>query len=121
MKYVKPFEATWSYPKGSEGERLSKPSPTPEIDDYVACDEHFYVDKSEIRQLKNFTSNNVGKVIKRQDGLDRNFLVEYDVPVDLQSFFSDKKCRSMMKKEIIFWSKNKEDAQDYLEAKKYNL
>ena len=52
------------------------------------------------------------------------YLIKYeDLPEELRwSFYDDEEnCRRMAKKEILFWSKDKEACEAYLAAKKYNL
>jgi len=90
----------------------------PQIGDYVICEESSQIgDKRTIQ----FISNNIGQFIKWNTYPNSSrypFIIYYETAsVNLFS----KKTREMNLKEIIYFSKNKEDCEDYLAAKKYNL
>ena len=112
----------------------------PKIGDYVICeDKSIALDE----ESKEFISNNIGKII---DEIEQNkqcyieqykqcYIVKYDyntIP-DLSkrwfgsisktgyAYSKEEDSRVMFLNEIIKFSKNKEDLEDYLTAKKYNL
>lgn len=96
MKYLKTFESVNE----------------PQVGDYVSCeenDEYF---------TSYFISNNIGVIIDVQDDL---YFVKYNnIPKDIKEYF-DEYCRDMLRDEIKFWSKSKEDVDKYIATKKYNL
>jgi len=97
----------------------------PEVRDYVICKEEYYGNNELI--LK-FLSENIGQIIRINKFNDDNysFLVEYhDLPKDLSRYFSSEKLginmRRMCNNEIVHFSKNKEDLEIMIGARKYNL
>ena len=113
MKYLKTFENVNE----------------PQIGDYVAVEEEFYASSDATDQLFDFTSTHIGKIVTYKPNHFKGenvFCVKYEnVPEKLQYAFEDvnlqKMCRNMLLVEIKFWSKNKEDVEEYLASKKYNL
>jgi len=94
-------------------ENLSKP----QVGDYVVCQD---LDRSLPRQTLEFISNTIGELIKYKKGTLFPYIIYYkDSPQN--NHFQYHNQRMMQLKEILFWSKNKEDCEDYLAAKKYNL
>jgi hypothetical protein len=100
-----------------------------EIDDYVVCNEIYaepLFSEDLTQKICDFLSNNIGQYIKfRKAAFDFKYLIKYEnVPYELEdAFFDDakKNCRRMSKKEIVFWSKNKEYAEAFITSKKYNI
>ena len=98
----------------------------PQVGDYVLC----YEDAKD-HNLKEFINNNIGKIsIIRDKGsyIECNYTIEYEnIPSIISNRFTnfkkgDKKNeRNMREEEIIFFSKNKEDVELYMQANKYNL
>ena len=103
MKYIKKFESL----------------DEPKIGDYVACEEELG-----INELCDFINNTVGKIFKIENSY-YNYAVKFDnIPQNLNEFFTDfgyKDCRGFNSNEILFWSENKEDVEEYLMTKKYNI
>lgn len=91
----------------------------PEIGDYVICEEGF-LDNIEI---KDFISNNIGQIIGIE--VPNYFTIQYEnVPKEFKWYFHPIDYRditNMRLDEIILFSKNKEELEDYLITKKYNL
>jgi len=92
----------------------------PKIGDYVICEEI-----SSSIELKKFIDNNIGYII---DQLSFNrFTVQYNnVPKNLFIFFNEQmrsssKCREMFLTEIQYWSKNKEELENILLTRKFNI
>ena len=109
MKYIKRFENIEN---------------TPKIGDYVICQ-----DIIARYEVKDFISNNIGQIIYIVIDTG-SFSVQYEnVPKEFKSFFYSTEykmkyysgLRKMMPEEIIKFSKNKEEIEDYLITKKYNL
>ena len=118
MKHIKKFESL----------------DEPQVGDYVACEESWMFAVSE------FISNNVG-ILKFKHDYDYEYAVEYDnIPKEFSYYFDHLNfdhlnfdhleydmgkgsgdCREMIRDEIKFWSKDKSEVEDYIEAKKYNL
>jgi hypothetical protein len=100
MKYIKTFESK---------------NKTPEVGDYVICEDDF---GNEI--ITNFISSTAGKIKKKLKGnLDSHtYLVYYENAPNIGFRNS---CREMTLKDIIHFSKNKEDLEAILAAKKYNM
>lgn len=113
MKYIKTYEDL---------------NDEPQIGDYVVCSEEGKEDilpEDNSYGVYEFTSNNVGQYVKYRGSVQHfKYLIKYeDLPEELRwSFYDDEEnCRRMAKKEILFWSKDKEACEAYLAAKKYNL
>ena len=112
MKYLKTFENI----------------DEPQVGDYVAAEEKLSTTKEDLK-INNFISNNVGYITDIEEGrlyrdslgnkVNTIYIVKYDkYPKGVSSYFDD---LFFSKYEIKFWSKNKEDVEAYLNAKKYNL
>jgi len=74
-----------------------------------------------------FMHNNVGKLIKITAG-ENKYMVKYDLPVELLNKFDPEVDNinslgifNLKKVNILFWSSNKEEAEIFMKAKKYNL
>ena len=114
MKHIKKFESL----------------DEPQVGDYVACEESWMFAVSE------FISNNVGifkfkydfdnsEYAVKYDFDNSEYVIEYDnIPEEFLDYFDHLEsgdCRDMTRDEIKFWSKDKSEVEDYIEAKKYNL
>jgi len=106
MKYLKTYE---------ENAEL-------QIGNFVLCKE-----VSAIKDLQNFISENIGQYIRKQHQKNNiYYIIEYEnVPKNLKSYFTMKEynktqynCRQMSKRELVHWSKNKEDLEAILTANK---
>ena len=112
MKHIKNFEDI-------------KESQLPEIGDYVICeDKSIAIDE----ETKEFISNNIGKIINIITKGRTLYIVKYDnIPNIAKHWFGfvhacgSDDSRQMHLNEIIKFSKNKEELEDYLIAKKYGL
>lgn len=78
----------------------------PQIGDFVV------INVSHITNFKDFIENNVGKIIKTDAHINWPYEIQYDII---------KKSIITSRKEILYFSKNKEDCEAYLASKKYNL
>jgi len=92
----------------------------PELYDYVICDE--VVEPI----LSDWMKCNIGEIIKVDNKRDCKFNVWYEnIPNTLKFYFQsrdhDKGFRPMMNREILHWSKDKEDLEALLNLDKYNL
>jgi len=97
----------------------------PKIGDYVVCNEDIEIISDATKYLTNFTSTNIGKIVLEKHTDDRGRIYDYSVeyyniPIKLSTYFKDN-CRPMYRKEIIAYSKYKEELYPFLTAKKYNL
>jgi hypothetical protein len=100
----------------------------PQIHDYVLCVESEYEDEtineSEIN-LNNFISSNIGIIIdmvKTDVKFKYDYHIKYEnVPDDISMYFEYDNTRWSVKSDIIHWSKDREDLETLLTAKKYNL
>lgn len=120
MKYIKVFEDIKNIPK---------------IGDYVICQ-----DSLARYEVVEFISNNIGQIIAPFHSIpfhpttpknpsEPQFVIQYEnIPEELKySFYYENNMkyysglRNMALNEIIKFSKNKEELEDYLVAKKYNL
>jgi hypothetical protein len=119
MKHIKNFEDI-------------KESQLPEIGDYVICkDKSIALDE----ETKEFISNNIGIItntlimeIKITSGRKQTsipntlYIVKYDnIPNIAKKWFGSDDSRQMRLNEIIKFSKDKEELEDYLITKKYGL
>lgn len=95
----------------------------PKLGDYVICGHmELYSTKP---ALVNFIENNIGILIKevRTDSL-KGFRVQYfNVPSNIINNFGPgpSKIRYFSTDDIIYWSENKEELEEILATKKYNL
>ena len=74
-----------------------------------------------------FMHDNVGKLIKITAG-ENKYMVRYDLPVEILNKFDPEVDNinslgtfNLKPTNILFWSNNKEDAELFMNAKKYNL
>jgi len=107
MKYLKLFEA-----------KLNRP----EIGDYVICDSDELVSR-----VADFISTHIGRYVIKINSNAFPYIIYYEEAPsglieeeDIDPNNRDKHI-GFSKKEILFFSKNKEDCEAYLAAKKYNL
>ena len=106
----------------------------PELGDYVICHET----SEEYDDAVEYINNNIGKIIYVYSENEKNrallfcsfdFMVKYDIDfekeefrrVDFQVLTDLDGCRKMERREIKYWSKNKEDLESILAINKYNL
>lgn len=86
----------------------------PEVGDYVLCEE-------DEDTTFDFTKNKIGKYCMNSEDIDYPYYIEYDnIPDNLQIFFTDN-CRLMMKNEIKYWSKDKNELEAILSTNKFNI
>lgn len=95
----------------------------PEVGDYVICHERGIDD-----ELTDFEDSHIGQIVRDDYDLEEfSYLVKYDYPENLTSFFNsscagdDKGARAFGRWEIKYWSKNREDLEHIISAKQYNL
>ena len=96
----------------------------PQIDDYVLIKSTHY--KPEVRK---FLNTNIGQVFSMSQKGDNKYQIAFNAPIELRKDFWTKNRNSdnikytkwFNLKEIIFFSPNKEDLEQYLLNKKYNL
>ena len=97
-----------------------------QIGDYVICKEIHPGNNDMDKQVSDFINNNIGQIVPN-DNQSFHYMVQYKnkIPKDIKEEFEFseklKKCRGMSENEIIFNSKNKEEAEQFLTAQKYNL
>jgi len=120
MKYIKTFENL---------------TDEPQIGDYVVCEDSVFNknDGSRDEKIIDFITNNVGQYIQDNDGKFGSgfykYVIKYEnVPSDVSGFEfivngdgELDKIRIMTRKEILFYSKNKKDCEEFIVAKKYNV
>jgi len=110
MKYIKTYEDIDNEPK---------------VGDYVMC--HELDDTSRISNINKdeiniFLDVNIGQIQEYDNR--KWYEVEYEnIPQELIGWFNASmlNCRSMKRSEILVHSKNKEDIEHLMSAKKYNL
>jgi hypothetical protein len=114
MKYIKKYE---------------KINNKLEIGDYVVLNDTTYTYNSDFSVFSNFLNNNVGRISDIKLRVTGNvYDIDYfNVPTDLRSYFSMNKNTGTLygmstpEDEIIFSSKNKNDAELFIQTNKYNL
>lgn len=105
-------------------------SNTPQVGDYVICDE--IADSSDdplYKKTVEFELNNIGQIIKYIPSANYPYIVQYENPPDeLSEFFSHgiilyniSNCRKMISNEIIYWSKDKEYLETIIKTMKFNI
>jgi hypothetical protein len=105
MKYIKQFDNL------SPDSNITKNSIKVEIGDYVICSEYD-------NDINFFIENNIGEVIDLNCGYP--YIVKYNnAPEGLKN--KNFHRRGMYKDEIKYVSKNKEDLESILLAKKFNI
>lgn len=105
----------------------------PVIGDYVILKDDTYLYNNEFKNYSNFINNNIGRIIKihyKNDYIPLDYDIEYDnIPDNIKDCFAkhvyDDKIQyyelSRPEHDIISTFKNKEDAELFLSARKYNL
>lgn len=102
MKYLKTFENN---------------NMKPQVGDYVLCKEADDV----FPEVKEFTSNNIGKLIEIENLEKYPYMIKYkNIPKNLADYFQSN-TRGMDISEIIFYSKDKDEVEARINATKYNL
>lgn len=90
---------------------------------YVVCNEDLNLHYND-ENIVNFISNNVGQLVDIKDYRKTHpyaYLVKYEnIPDNLLEYFN-KNIRGKTVDNIIYHSKNREDAEVFLNANKYNL
>jgi hypothetical protein len=96
-------------------------SDEPKIGDYVICQEV----SEEPKNVSEFINNNIGQLVKKPKG--QFFMGDYEfwvifqnIPYEIEDVFYDG-IRPMLRKEIKFWSENKEEVELFIQARNYNL
>ena len=102
----------------------------PRVGDYVICEEMIFTGK-EFNEICEFISNNIGQVIEINEikRINKKFIfytiLYEEIPNNLKSFahFNGKNInlRQMKREEIIKFSKDRNELEEYLTAKKYGL
>ena len=115
MKYIKTYETI-------EDEL--------QIGDFVICKEkensytYSIYSQDDYEKLQYFLENNIGLIKKKGKRATSQpyYKVFYDyLPDNIKQYFSPKNLRPIYKEEILYHSSNKEDIEQILNAKKYNL
>jgi hypothetical protein len=102
----------------------------PNVGDYIVAETYgilgLNIDPKIIEAVQ-FVHENVGQLKDIIEGT-HPYCVTYNYPESIRIKFSDTKLNgkeldeyTFAKRNIIYWSSNKEDAEKFLEAKKYNL
>jgi len=94
----------------------------PEFGDYVICKERYSGSDTNFKELLHFIETNVGKILfLSYDEID--YYVAYDnTPEYIHNYFkSQNSTRRMERKEILYFSKNKEELEKVLKMIKYKL
>jgi len=115
MKYLKKFEDT----------NVDEPK----VGDYVIISDSMDYGSHIYDAYVYFVNNNIGKLysIKNEysDYSDYYRVLFYNIPKDAEEWFSENydgdKYIIVDREDIVYWSKNKEDLEPYIQAKKYNL
>jgi len=106
MKYIKNYEST---------EKML------EIGDYVICEESNIGSDDDTMK---FLSENIGQYVDYSDNDQYPYVIQYeDCPSDLNGFnyTTRENARLMERKEIKYFSKNKEDLLPIIDVNKYNI
>jgi len=104
---------------------------SPEIGDYVIVKMPEYQRiESNNRTPYGFLNNNIGQIIDHSRSI-HGFLIKYNIDFNTCGFIKyhfqlredPDGCRNIFMEDILngYWSKNKEDMQFILDAKKYNI
>ena len=97
----------------------------PKVGDYVItfdnCDYG-----SKYNDYLDFVNNSIGKLYTIKNEYSDNYrVIFYNVPESIVQWFTtnhyDEKYLVVDREEILYWSKNKEELEHILAAKKYNL
>ena len=86
----------------------------PEEGDYVICSEYE-------KDIKDFIENNVGQYVHYEVGARYPYDIEYNIPDNIIKIYFENNCRRFSFDEIKYWSKDKDELESFLAAKKYNL
>lgn len=91
----------------------------PEVGDYILTNYFFIgMNRSWAYEYKEFIHNNIGQIKK----IEKTITVKYtNIPQNILRFFDGNNAIQINYSDIIYFSKNKEDIEEILTAKKYNL
>lgn len=103
----------------------------PQIGDYVICDMNTPVFDNSDKNIKEFLSSKIGRIIRYDFNKgDGKYIVEWrNVPWDLQYFFwnttnphiKDLGCLNVKMDQIVYYHKDIKNVEGYIKAKKYNI
>ena len=101
----------------------SKDKKTPQIGDYVICTATDNHPETNLIEVRDFLSVNIGKYVNNDRTGWLPYIIEYEnVPSELNiSNFNCNMSRFVSRKEILHFSPNKEDLEIYTDTNKYNL
>ena len=111
MRYIKKFEKYYKL----------------QIGDYVICEWYDGKYNDKYKQYNDFLKNNVGQLIEITDKLfpgQTFYIIQYNnIPFELDKFKSsrNKSSFTMKSRDIIYYSKDKEELELKLIAKKFNI
>jgi len=97
----------------------------PEEGDYVICKDIFISGYRMSKKLLDlFLSNNIGRIERINININRYYIVYDNIPEGCKNSFMtyhNFQVRDFFRKEIKYWSKDREDLEVILQANKYNL
>jgi len=112
MKHLKTYEKTYEIIEEDE----------PQVGDWVICSV-LSIDAINWTELNDFLNTNIGKYAENDGTGFKPYIIRYkNVPNKLNNEnFNGDMFRYVHRREIVRFSKNKEDLEIYIDANKYNL
>lgn len=97
----------------------------PQKGDYVICDRHLAINSDDILyEVDEFTNSNIGKIVKTEYEMgEMQYYVKFEniPPSIIGEYINPKTPTLMFRRNILDFSKDKEELEQKLIANKYNL
>lgn len=95
----------------------------PKLGDYVICK---WTSADDSHEANVFVENKIGKIskIREINNTTKSYIVEYDNIPDELEFYTYQKNGSWFtfkRKDLLKWSRSKDELQMYIDSKKYNI
>lgn len=120
MRYIKKYKKS-SLIVVSENHKDESDESKPEVGDYVICDEN--TNDWRLRKLEIFLANNIGRIASKGNLYYSVYYPNFRDDLDIIDFFSNPTpgYREMLRSEIKYFAKTKEELEMKMDMDKYNL
>jgi len=130
MKYLKYYYHIVPQPDLFESDMIEDVPNQPKIGDYAICEEQ---NEDEDQEIRKFISNNIGQLMHidhpTQGGKTRYYIKYENIPTNIKDNYFNfenvpencEDCRFMYRPEILIYSPDKENIEQYILNNKFNL